>query len=310
MNANQAAPFPQTPNVSVNGAFSFGTGWWVDEPSSFVQGDEKLSWIHGKHSFRFGMMYMHERNGDLAYPAWPGVTYDGTITGNPSADFLIGRPANLSGLSTIHDDGWSNLYQPYFQDDYKVARNLTLNIGLRYDLETPWTERGGIVSTYIAGLQSTVYPTAPPGLVTPRDKGVHPGFYETFKTPLRPPARALCSGSHGKRPNFSIRAGWGIYHAVVNQEVEAVETNNEPYLVSFNIVPFNAANPYANTVDPLPYDPSHPAFSFPTTLTSLDPKFRQADVQQFNLDIQRRFWNNLLFKSRMWGNITSPLRRA
>jgi hypothetical protein len=102
MNANQAAPFPQTPNVSVNGAFSFGTGWWVDEPSSFVQGDERLSWIHGKHSLRVGMMYMHERNGDLAYPAWPGVTYDGTITGNPSADFLIGRPANLSGLSTIH----------------------------------------------------------------------------------------------------------------------------------------------------------------------------------------------------------------
>jgi len=305
MNANQAAPFPQTPNVSVNGAFSFGTGWWVDEPSSFVQGDEKLLWTHGKHSLTLGMLYMHERNGDLAYPAWPGVTYDGTITGNPSADFLIGRPANLSGLSTIHDDGWSNLYQPYFQDDYKVARNLTLNIGLRYDLETPWTERGGIASTYIAGLQSTVYPTAPPGLVTPKDKGVHPGFYETFKTPFAP--RLGLAWDPTGSGQTSIRAGWGIYHAVVNQEVEAVETNNEPYLVSFNIVPFNAANPYANTVDPLPYDPSHPAFSFPTTLTSLDPKFRQADVQQFNFNIQRRFWNNLFAQVAYVGSVSHHL---
>ena len=308
MNVNQAAPYPQTPNVSVSGAFGFGTGWYVDEPSSFVQGDEKLSWVQGKHSLRVGMMYMHQRNGDLAYPAWPGVTYDGTITGNPSADFLIGRPVNLSGLTTIHDNGGSNLYQPYAQDDFKVAKNLTLTLGLRYDLQTPWTEKHGIASTYIAGLQSTVYPTAPPGLVVPGDKGVLPGFYATFKTPFAP--RLGLAWDPTGTGETSIRAAWGIYHAVVNQEVEAVETNNEPFLVSFNIVPFNAANPYANTVDPLPYDPAHPAFSYPTTLTSLDTKFRQADTQQFNVNIQRRFWSNLFAQVAYVGGVTHHLYDA
>jgi hypothetical protein len=308
MNAKQVAPYPQTPNVTVNGAFGFGTGWYVDEPSSFVQGDEKLSWIHGKHSLRVGMMYMHERNGDLAYPAWPNVTYSGTYTGNPSADYLIGRPSNINGLSTIHDNGWSDLYQPYAQDDFKVAKNLTLTLGLRYDLQTPWTERHGIASTYIAGLQSTVYPTAPPGLVVPGDKGVHPGFYALFKTPFAP--RLGIAWDPTGTGQTSIRAAWGIYHGVVNQEVEAVETNNAPFLVSFNNTPASAANPWAGTVDPMPYDPKTPKFFFPTEETSVNPKFRQPDTQQFNLNVQRRFWNNLFVQVAYVGGISHHLYDA
>jgi len=308
MNAKQVAPYPQTPNVTVNGAFGFGTGWYVDEPSSFVQGDEKLSWIHGKHSLRVGMMYMHERNGDLAYPAWPNVTYSGTYTGNPSADYLIGRPSNINGLSTIHDNGWSDLYQPYAQDDFKVAKNLTLTLGLRYDLQTPWTERHGIASTYIAGLQSTVYPTAPPGLVVPGDKGVHPGFYALFKTPFAP--RLGIAWDPTGTGQTSIRAAWGIYHGVVNQEVEAVETNNAPFLVSFNNTPASAANPWAGTVDPMPYDPKTPKFFFPTEETSVNPKFRQPDTQQFNLNVQRRFWNNLFVQVAYVGGVSHHLYDA
>jgi hypothetical protein len=59
-----------------------------------------------------------------------------------------------------------------------------------------------------------------------------------------------------------------------------------------NNTPPYTANPWAGTVAPMPYNPKIPAFFFPTEETSVDPKFRQPDTQQFNLNIQQyRSWS-------------------
>jgi len=310
MNVNQAAPYPQVPSVSVSGNFSFGTDWYVNEPSYFRQFDEKVSWIKGKHSIRAGFLIMYNGNGDLAYPAWPNLSFDGSFSNNPVVDFLIGRPANLNGLTTIIDDGTSQQYQPFVQDDYKITNRLTLNLGLRYDLETPWTEKHGNASSYVPGMQSRKYPTAPPGLVVPGDPGVLPGFYRTFKGGVAP--RFGFAWDPTGTGQTSVRAGWGIYHAVVNQEVEAVETNNEPFLVSISLAPPSSANPWAGSTDPLPYNPAKPSFGpFPgITQTSVDPKFREGDIQQFNFNIQHRFGNDLFVETAYVGSVTHHLYDA
>jgi TonB dependent receptor len=139
----------------------------------------------GNTPFELASWFMRMRNGDLAYPSWPNLSFTGLCSGQATADFLIGRPQSFGGLTTIHDDGTAGQYQPYFQDDYKITSRLTLNLGLRYDLETPWTERHGGASTYSPGKQSRVYPTAPPGLVVPGDLGVPPGFITRGNGALR-----------------------------------------------------------------------------------------------------------------------------
>jgi len=307
VNANQAAPFAQVPSVSVSGNFSFGTDWETNEPSYFRQFDDKLSWIKGKHSIRAGYLIMFNGNGDLAYPASPSFSFDGSFSANPVVDFLIGRPASMTVITTIRDDGTSEQYQPFFQDDYKITNRLTLNYGLRYDLDTPWTEKHGNAATYVPGLQSQVFPTAPPGLGVPGDRGVPLGLYRTFKGGLAP-RLGLAWDPTGKGQT-SVRAGWGFYHSTVNEEVEAAPSDNEPFLKIFGFSPPSTANPYAGTTDPLPYNPSNPTFGpFPgMNLQSVDPNYRFADIQQFNLNIQHRFGNDLFVETAYVGSVSHHL---
>jgi hypothetical protein len=306
-NANEQAPYPQVPVSTVDGWFSFGTDWDTDEPSYFRQFDDKLSWIKGKHSFRVGYMIMYATNSDLAHPPI-GFTFDGAYSNNPLVDFLVGRPVNLSIVTTILDDGTMKQYQPFFQDDFKVTSRLTLNYGLRYDLDTPWTEKRGNAATYVAGAQSTVFPSAPPGLVVPGDAGVPAGLYRTFKTGLAP--RIGLAWDVTGTGQTSVRAGWGIYHNTINEEAEAAPSDNEPFLKIFNFVPYDTANPYQGTSgDPLPYNPAHPTFGpFPgMNLQSINPNFRYPDVQQFNLNIQHRFGNDIFLETAYVGSVAHHL---
>jgi hypothetical protein len=308
INSNGFTPYPQTPYMSVSGAFSAGSAWYVDEPSYFREFDDKILWLHGKHNIQVGEMFLWEGNGDLAYPpmTW---SFSGQYTGNGLADYMIGLPNNFNVTTTIVDDGGSKIFQPYFQDTYKVAKNLTLDIGLRYDYQTPWTEKGaGGASTYVTSQQqSTVYPTAPPGLVVPGDKGIPRGLYFPWKLGLEP--RIGLAWDVSGTGTTSVRAAWGLFHPVVDEEVEAIETNNEPYLVGFSSAPPNTENPWAGTTDPLPYNPKKPSFGpYPgITESYVNPHFRQADIQQFNLNIQHRFGNDLFADIAYVGTVSQHL---
>ena len=307
INSNGFTPYPQTPDMNVSGAFSAGSGWFVDEPSYFREFDDKVSWLHGKHNIQAGMMFNAESNGDLAFPPM-NWGFSGQYTGNALADYIIGRPNSFTVTTTIIDHGRSKLFQPYVQDTFKVAKNVTLDIGLRYDYQTPWTEsKPGGASSYLPGAQSTVYPTAPPGLVVPGDKGVPPGIYFPFKGGFEP--RIGLAWDLTGNGTTSVRAGWGVFHPVVDQEVEAIETNNEPYLVAFSSTPADTADPWSGTTDPLPYNPSKPSFGpFPgITQSYLDPHFRQADIQQFNLNVQHRFGADLFADVAYVGTVSHHL---
>ncbi len=310
INSNGFTPYPQTPDISVSGAFSAGSGWFVDEPSYFREFEDKVSWLHGKHDIVAGMNFNAESNGDLAYPpmSW---SFTGQYTGNGLADYMIGRPNNFNVTTTIIDHGRSKLFQPFFQDNFKVTKQLTLDLGLRYDYQTPWTQSSpGGASTYLPGAQSTVYPTAPPGLVVPGDKGVPPGLYFPWKLGFEP--RIGVAWDVTGNGTTSVRAAWGVFHPVVDEEVEAIETNNEPYLVGFSSAPPDTADPWAGTGDPLPYNPKNPSFGpFPgITQSYVDPHFRPAEIQQFNLNVQHRFGNDLFADIAYVGTISQHLYSA
>jgi hypothetical protein len=108
------------------------------------------------HSFRYGWEYLVQQEGSGGLGASSGVfafgtnwttkNPDGTAgtgEGNDTADMLLGLPTNSgSSFPTAATAFWSQHYNAlYFQDDWKTSSKLTLNFGLRWDLEQPVTER-------------------------------------------------------------------------------------------------------------------------------------------------------------------------
>jgi outer membrane receptor protein involved in Fe transport len=89
---------------------------------------------------------------------------DGTETGDPYADFLIGTPSNFTQSSGQPFYLRNHYLGFYAQDSWRVTSDLTLNAGLRWDIIEPWSEKNHQLQTYIAGRQSVLYPGAPLGL--------------------------------------------------------------------------------------------------------------------------------------------------
>jgi hypothetical protein len=126
------------------------------EDNSDTNQDFKASMTqtHKNHIFRYGAEYLIQQRGAEALGQlggeftfgnnWTLPTPVGTTptgSGSDDADFLLGFPTSGS-IPTNATAFWSQHFQAYyFQDDYRVSRRLTLNLGLRWDYERPLTER-------------------------------------------------------------------------------------------------------------------------------------------------------------------------
>lgn len=126
-----------------------------------------LSWVRGRHSWKFGFKLDHNRfqNGELGNGSNGTGTFNGLYTKandatqttanriNSVADFLLG----IAQQSTLAIPSIANLrntpWALYVQDDWKATRRLTVNLGLRYELHQPYREQllGGARIDYTNG---------------------------------------------------------------------------------------------------------------------------------------------------------------
>ena len=90
-------------------------------------------------------------------------------------------------------DGASWTYALYGQDEHRIGPRLTLNYGLRYEVNQPFAESQNHLAAFHPGQQSTIFPNAPRGLVYPADTGVPAGTYFTDKQ-----RRAAARGDLGR----------------------------------------------------------------------------------------------------------------
>ncbi|HEV2462949.1 MAG TPA: TonB-dependent receptor [Acidobacteriaceae bacterium] len=128
------------------------------------EAEDAVSWIRGRHSFKFGGQWWDEiiktfyagNNGELGF-----LDYDGQFSasdpnsagngnGDGAADFLLGLPYQYGrGVST--GATWqqsSNVFGIYAEDTWRATDSLTLNLGLRYDVHTPWVEANDQQANY------------------------------------------------------------------------------------------------------------------------------------------------------------------
>jgi Carboxypeptidase regulatory-like domain len=125
------------------------------------QFEDGLSWSHGRHNFKFGGQLFNQtiktfyagNNGQLGL-----MDFDGRYTspaigasgGDGGADFALGLDFQYGrGVSTGNTwQQFSNVIGAYVEDTWRVTDRLTLNLGLRYDAHTPWTESNDQQANY------------------------------------------------------------------------------------------------------------------------------------------------------------------
>jgi hypothetical protein len=115
-----------------------------------VQYVDTLSWLTGRHAFKFGVDIMAPmRDQYMDIPATRGTMYfNGQFTGNSLSDFLLGFPyqVQLSNVYVVDQRHWATNF--FVQDDWKATSKLTLNLGLRYDFTTPPLEAQNRVTNF------------------------------------------------------------------------------------------------------------------------------------------------------------------
>jgi hypothetical protein len=176
----------------------------------------------GSHTLKFGVQFHSDQVNDHPNATFNGTfNINGTETGDPYADFLLGTPSNFTQSSGQPFYLRNRYLGLYVQDSWRARSDLTINAGLRWDLIAPWSEKYHQLQTYIPGEQSTLYPGAPEGFVVAGDPGVPntiaPTSYKNFAprigfayTPKFD--QGFWSKVFGSSGQSSIRASYGLFY--------------------------------------------------------------------------------------------------
>lgn len=308
------------PFVSVGGGFAIGNGWEGELPqvgNSFMWADN-LTWVKGNHTAKFGADVRRDRFDQTLYYNVSGqFTFNSTTENSivSSTDY----PGYLLGLDDSYTQGaaqrenvrTTGLYL-FAQDSWKINPSLTLNYGLRWELDTPLTDVLHHVQTFRPGQNSTVYPcmltaaeqasfgvstcaqagVEPTGLVVPGDKGVQAGLTQTYYKAFAPRigiaySPNFTSGALGKlfgaNGKTSIRSGWGLFYNPMEQLV-LEQFGAEPPFGGSTYLPATFLNtPFiaqTGTVSPNPFNGIlNPAPGTPQDWSSFRPMLLYGDFQ-------------------------------
>jgi hypothetical protein len=213
------------------------------QPNTTYTVSDVLSKSLGKHTVKFGgeFRYLQVNERNYANPNG-GFTFDGTVTGVDFADYLLGatsttnQPYTQAALQLL--DSRTRYGGAFAQDSWKVKPNLTLNLGLRWEVSMPWYDTQGKLQAFIPGETSTTFPLSPTGLVFPGDPNVPqtlaPTRYNNFGPRIglayspgfNDGALGKIFGGPGKT---SIRAAFGLYYTSVEDLNLFYEVADAPF---------------------------------------------------------------------------------
>jgi hypothetical protein len=259
------------PFIQVSGGFTIGNNGEGELPQvgNSFQWSDNISKVVGKHSLKFGTDVRRQRFDQLLYFDVNGEFFvdetstNSTLGDTAFSDYMLGLPGSYGqGSAQIENVRSTGLYL-FAQDSWKIKPNLTLNYGLRWELNTPIADIGKHVQTFRPGQTSTVYPCkdtvntdctsmTPVGLLVPGDHGVPNGLTQTYYKAFAP--RIGVAWSPGNSGKTSIRAGWGLFYNPIEQLV-LEQFSAEP--------PFGGSTFPFNTLFNEPFLDQSGGFSYP-----------------------------------------------
>ena len=289
--------------AAVNGYFTLNTG----DTNQFLRKEYQITnttrMSLKKHYVSFGGEYSYGTN-DIVnnFRANGRYSFNGSapFTKNALADFLVGKFQTFEQGVGEYKKTIINAPALFVQDDFRVTRKLTLNLGLRWDPFIPFTDANNRLAGYRPGQKSQVYVNAPLGLIYPGDPGLPAGGYEKSLWNFGPRVGfAYDLTGDGKT---SIRGGYGIFYDRPNAISTNSAANQSPFgtVVSFSGNSANTfANPYAGQVNPFPQDINpgpNVAFNSPVSVFSYDENMRNARLQSYNISFEREIFPTYLVR--------------
>ncbi len=172
---------PTLPRLIVTGFFTGQTSIaGPDAGSDYFGVKDVISISRGRHGLKFGADVSYEKIvHDTLLDNYGVFTFDGTKTGNAYADFLLGVPAVMTQDAPVRKTDNGAYISAFAQDDFRIHPRVTLNLGLRYDIQFPFTDPEDRKLAYVPGRSRVVIPTAPEGLLFPGDEGIPRGIVDT-----------------------------------------------------------------------------------------------------------------------------------
>lgn len=216
------------PTLNISGSYGFSMGAvanTIKQINNNYSGSEAFSMIVGRHSLKFGgefrKIQVNEYNASTPNGSFG---FDGTETGNAFADYLLGAPSSFTQQSYSTFFTRSNYGALFAQDSFRVKPNLTLNVGVRWEVSQPFYETQDRLNAIVWGMKSTKYPGSPEGWVFPGDPGIprtiSPTQWNLFSPRLGIAYAPSASGGFlrkllGAPGKTSIRIAGGLYHTAM-----------------------------------------------------------------------------------------------
>jgi hypothetical protein len=309
--------YPASLNQSTKDCISCGlssiqmSGYWSLGDRGFApfQGgtnvyslSDTFDMIRGNHNIRAGIgIRLNQMNVETNGFGDGYVLMFGGYTGDASADLLLGQIGggihDQTFLGATTGRRWK-MFRPFVQDDWRVTRNLTVNVGLAWALVTPITEADGRQANF--DFKTGQYLVAGPlnnctGCV--RSSGAVGVQFD--KTALEP--RIGLAWKPLGSQTTAIRAGYAIFHdSSWNQGAQGLWQNPPYYAETDNfdgLCPFQSIGTTGCGIQtaflPLFTSPPNPA-SFTGTIQSQNLDFKQGMVQQFNVNMEHQLPENVV----------------
>lgn len=210
---------PGLTGISISGTASLGDGnGSLLKANNLWEVDQAFSWVKNRHELKFGFNWMDTTFAFYTPPRPNGLfTFNGSYTGYGLADFLYGHP--ISSQIDVTQYFTMRRFRPvwYIQDNWRVTSKLTLNLGLRDEMVTPWKERHNRLGIFVPDNGGNVVALGSPGV--PKDTMTDGHFLN-----LAP----RFGFAYSFDQNTVIRGGFGIFYAYETYNSNPM-AKNAPY---------------------------------------------------------------------------------
>ena len=232
----------------------------VNQWNNTLYVSDTVSRVIRMHTLKFGGQFHGDQVNEVPNATFNGTfNIDGTETGSAFADFLLGFPSNFTQTSGQHFYLRNDYGAAFAEDSWRARSNLTLNIGVRWDLITPWWEKYDQIQTIVPGEQSVLYPNAMKGLVVPGDPGIpstlSPSQYHNFAPRIGIAYspnfdNGILKAIFGGPGRSSIRSSYGIFYTAFPGLSAGVMYGVPPYGYNYlSPEPPLFATPFINSAD-------------------------------------------------------------